>query len=102
MKKLQLFENFNNFKYQLDTGEGVRVNRDHIHKGALKMLPDALSHIEGGNKKFIKVTLKYDHVIGKTHCVTTTEDDIIYFQQRKKRKGKSRMVAKREPEDCNL
>ena len=103
MRVMKLFENWKQLQdLQLSTGEFVKVDKySHIHKDTEHLLVDVLSDIESTGEKFIKKTIKFDHNIGKTHCVVTDENDLIYYKKRGKRKGQSRMVAKRETEDCD-
>jgi len=97
MRVIKLYEEFvSQNEYHLATGELVKINFEHLHKGVITFLREALSQIEGG-KHFIKKEIKFNKIVGVTHCVKTTEDDTIYQLVRPYRGKPSRMVANRKP-----
>jgi hypothetical protein len=97
MRVIKTYEAYREWiDYHLATGELVKMNFEHIHDGVKPYLVEALSQIEGGNP-YIKQEIKFDEIIGVTHCVKTTEDDTIYQLVRPYRGKPSRMVANRKP-----
>src|SRR3989344_3963702 len=79
-------------------GEEV-VDREvsHLHASAEAHLAEALTRIDSLGRGQIKKTVDLGRVIGRSNCVSTSEDDEIVFAQRVNRPGLSRFVKNREP-----
>lgn len=98
-------------KFLAESKNGQKVFTDidntnialHIveNPGLLKLVKDLVkqSEINGEN-----VGIEYDFgkVVGKTSCVTTTDEDQIVYAKRKQRDSYSRFVKNRQLEDTNL
>jgi hypothetical protein len=104
MKLIKKFEEYTNKTHFcfLATGELVKINESHIHKGIKPYLKKILSEIEGG-ENFIKKERKFPFNIGVTYCVKVSNKDNnnIYYKRRKNRKDVSKMVSNRIPEPCD-
>ena len=70
----------------------------HLHESAVKILPEALRKVRAGNRPFLVEEVKFDHVVGNTTCVRTTDADEILYAKREGRRGHSRFVKGREAE----
>lgn len=66
-----------------------------------ELLPQALAQITSDAKDFYLSEVDMGKVVGKSICVATTERDTIIFAQRPNRKGLTRFVESREPEECS-
>ncbi len=87
---------------QLASGEYVFDRpRSHMHSGVAPLLPEALAWIESRDRNVIIEEIDLGRIVGKKHCIETTENDRIIFDQRPGRKGLTRFVLDREPEDCS-
>ena len=71
------------------------------HREVLAILPEALKKVDTKGRPFIEDEVSFDHTIGKSFCVKTSENDEIVYARRRGRKGLSRFVLNREPEDTN-
>ena len=88
------------------TINGLKVydrQNSHFHpEGGLtvELLTEALSRVWVKNRSYVqKFVVDFDRVIGKTTCVSVTDDDDVIMCRRKGRKGPTPMVKNREPED---
>lgn len=73
----------------------------HFHELSEEVIREALGKVRLKYKsKMIKYICKFNYVVGKNACVPTTEKDCIIFARRKGRKGDTRFVKNRVPEDC--
>ena len=86
----------------LGSGEAV-VDRhqSHLHPGVAALLPEALARINAGGRQFLTEEVVFDHVVGETVCVPTTDADKIVFAQRPRRAGLTRFVKSRAAEPCS-
>ncbi len=71
------------------------------HKEVFSILPEALKKIDTKGKSFIEEEVSFDYVVRKSYCVKTDKNDEIVYAQRRGRRGLSRFVPKREPEDTD-
>lgn len=89
---------------RLASGEIV-IDRPNSHLGSdlttQKAVVEAIAQIKSNNRDFIEAEVAFEHVVGSTICVPTSEHDIIVFAQRKGRNGLSRLVRGRQPVPCN-
>jgi len=76
-----------------------RIIGTHIHEGTEPLLTIVFEQIRDLNSAFIEKEYPFPSVIGKTTCVETNDDDTVFYAIRKDRKGHSRFVLNREPED---
>lgn len=81
----------------VDSGNG----HTQTHSTVLKVLPEALVKTNSGGEGFIIEQVDLGRVIGKNIRVKTTDADEIVFAQRPKRRGLTRFVKNRRPEDCS-
>ena len=66
-----------------------------------ELLPLALNQITSDARDFLLSEVDMGKVVGKSICVATTMSDQIIFAQRPNRKGLTRFVESREPEECS-
>jgi len=78
----------------------ARVDASHIHIDLDSYLPALIENISNNVEDNIEIEHEYPHVIGKSQCVRTDNSDTIMYGKRKGRKGYSRFVLNRQPEDC--
>lgn len=83
---------------------GVKIfdrNDGHndVHPVSEDVLKEALLHISTC-EDYVKETIDFGRVIGKTACVPVDETDTIVMACRKGRKGPTPLVLGREAEDC--
>jgi len=86
---------------KLASGEVVIDQKEsHVqnHSSVLPLLKETLLKIHSLNQISFCKEVNFDHVIGETICVTTSESDEIIFAQRPNRHGLTRFVKNREPE----
>ena len=86
---------------QLASGEYVFDRpRSHLHGPVAELLPDVFGKIHAQERLMIVEQVELGRIVGKKHCVETREGDQIVFATRVNRKGPTRFVIGREPEDC--
>jgi hypothetical protein len=86
----------------LATGEVVvDAANSHVatHPTVLAVLPEALGQIGGGDEQIV-TEVDLGRVIGENIRVATSDADEIVYAQRTGRRGLTRFVKNREPEDC--
>ena len=91
-------------QYNLNSGEPVNITGGHIHKGLEPLLPEVLSKVsdtDANSEGLIIKTVDVGRVVGKNNLVKVDSNDKIYYKRRGDRKGKSKMVANRKPEDSS-
>ena len=96
-------------KYELGcTKNNIKVfdrKNSHFHaEGGLssELFRNALQQIEfGPDETFGKYTVKFDHMIGKTNCVSVNDSDEIVMVKRIGRDGFTPMVKNRTAEDSD-
>ncbi|MBP7508945.1 MAG: hypothetical protein KA807_14125 [Prolixibacteraceae bacterium] len=76
-----------------------RIVGTHIHEGTEPLLKIVFEQILDLNSAFLEKEFTFPSIIGKTTCVETSDDDTVFYAIRKDRKGHSRFVLNREPED---
>ena len=76
-----------------------RLGESHIHLDLEQYLPLVIDEITTLGHKFVSRTFTFDKIIGKSLCVTTTDQDDIVYAIRKGRLGHSRLVRNRKAED---
>lgn len=83
-------------------GFEVFIPKKHmkLHAADLPMIKAALLKVNAAGKSFLKECVEFDHIVGKTVCVSTAPDDEIVFATRLGRSTKTRFVMGRVPEDC--
>ena len=74
--------------------------RSHLHGQVADVLPEAFERIHAQNRQIIIEEIDLGRIIGKKHCVKTNPGDQIRYARRPNRRGLSRFVVGREPEDC--
>lgn len=87
---------------KLASGEQV-VHRDklHLHGDVERLLPEVLEKIDAKGRQFIEVAVNLGRIVGETICVVTNPDDEIIFATRPNRRGPTRFVVGRKPENCS-
>jgi len=86
---------------QLASGEYVFDRpRSHLHGDVETLLHELFARIRALDRQFIIEEIDLGRIVGKKHCVETGPDDEIVYAQRPNRKGLTRFVLNREPEDC--
>jgi hypothetical protein len=84
--------------------KGGTVVRDrfssHLHQqgNIEQLLSEAVGTIEPNDRSFIVESVDFEHQIGVSNCVSTTQEDSIIFAQRKGRGGLTRFALNRNPE----
>ena len=78
----------------------ARVDASHIHIDLDIFLPVLINNISDSIENYIEIEYEFPDVIGKSECVHTNNSDTIMYGKRKGRKGYSRFVLNRQPEDC--
>ena len=87
---------------QLASGEYVFDRpRSHLHGPVKELLIEAFATIQAQDREVIIEEIDLGRIVGKRHCVETKPDDEIVFARRKHRKGLTRFVIGREPEECS-
>ncbi len=87
---------------QLASGEYVFDRpRSHLHGDIGELLAEVLAQIESANADLIVRQVDLKRVVGKRICVETSSADTIVFARRQNRKGLTRFVVGRDPEDCS-
>ena len=87
---------------QLASGEYVFDRpRSHLHGDVEALLPEMFARISSLDREMIVEEIDLGRVVGQKHCVETGPDDQIVYAQRPNRKGLTRFVLGREPEDCS-
>ncbi len=71
------------------------------HREVLTILPEALKKLDTKGRAFIEDEIPFDRIVGKSYCVSTDENDNIVYAQRRGRKGLSRFVLNKEPQDTD-
>lgn len=86
---------------KLKSGETV-VDRhnSHVHEGIGRFLPEALEKIESKGREFFVEEVDFGRPIGETICVTTGSQDTIVYAKRPGRRGCTRFVLNRTPDEC--
>ena len=79
----------------------VDRHRSHLHAGVEQLLPEALARIDARGRQFLVEEVVFDHFVGETVCVPTTDADKIVWAKRPNRFGHSRFVKNRQPDPCN-
>jgi len=75
--------------------------RSHLHAGVKPLLPEVFEKIESGGREILVEEVDLGRIVGKTTCVKTSQDDEILWERRDNRKGFTRFVLGREPEDSS-
>ena len=75
----------------------------HIHSNEKMetILREAFANINLVDEEFVRTTVIFDKPIGTTPCISTTEKDSIVYAQRQNRRGLSRFVLERQPEETS-
>lgn len=81
----------------------VIYSNEHMqaHLDVLPFIEEAITLIKFSDDKIQKVVVDFGRIVGKTTCVTVTDNDEIYYAIRSGRKWPSKMVKNREPEECS-
>lgn len=92
-------------KFVGSTDNGIRVfdrndNHSSVHPVAEDILKEALLHISTC-EDYVKETINFGRIIGKTTCVKVDNTDTIIMARRKGRKGPTPLVLGRTAEDCS-
>lgn len=87
------------------TDNGIKVfarndNHSSVHPVAEEILKEALLHISTC-EDYVKETINFGRIIGKTTCVKVDNTDTIIMARRKGRKGPTPLVLGRTAEDCS-
>ena len=87
---------------QLASGEYVFDRpRSHLHGPVAEFLEEVFGKIHARDREIIIEQIELGRIVGKRHCVETKKADQIVFATRRNRKGPTRFVIGREPEDCS-
>lgn len=78
-----------------------RVNDTHMHVDLEKHFPLIVNHIVDTSEAFLTEVYQSDTPVGQAECVKTCDDDKIIYAIRKGRKGYTRFVINRVPEETN-
>jgi len=91
-------------KVMMRTSDGYSViDRPNSHNHLpLAILKEAVGKVTMAGAAFQKTVVDMGRIVGKTECVETTDDDEIVYSTRPGRKGPTRFVLNREPEDTQF
>lgn len=79
------------------------VNRpyNHIHKGVESKLEEVIQRISCNGRPFFTQQIDFNCVIGQSKCVEVNENDPIIYAIRDGRKGHTKFVKDKQPEQTN-
>lgn len=87
---------------QLASGEYVfDRRRSHLHGSVAELLPEVFAAISSFDRELVVEEIDLGRTVGRRICVETGPGDEIVFARRHRRKGMTRFVLQREPEDCS-
>jgi len=75
--------------------------RSHLHGDVIDLLPEVFAKITTVDREIVIEEIDLGRIVGKRVCVETDGTDEIVFARRHRRKGLTRFVKGREPEDCS-
>ena len=87
--------------YRSKDGQPIfnRVN-SHLHKGIEPILESIAEQIDCKGRVFIQQEISFNEVIGESILVRLNPGDEVVYAVRKGRKGYSKFVLNRQPEEC--
>lgn len=78
-----------------------KYNVSHMHQVSDEHFSALIDNIASTDQSFIELEHRFPYAIGFTDCVSTNCDDRVVYAIRKGRKGHSRLVLNRDPEECD-
>jgi len=78
-----------------------RFNTSHLHPVPDRAFYALINNIGSTDEAFIELEHQFPHMVGLTSCVLTNDGDDIVYAIRRGRKGHSRLVLNRKPDECD-
>jgi len=75
--------------------------RSHLHGEVCSLMPEVLAKVSSHEREILIEQVDLGRIVGQKICIETSPSDKIVYAQRVHRKGLTRFVMGREPEDCS-